>query len=153
MTGASDDPGVTAGRRLCTFSVGSLLLGVEVDRVQEITGEQPVTPVPLADAEVAGLLNLRGQILTVIDARARLAVPARGAGDPCAHAIMRVDGEAVSFLVDRAGDVVEIDDRAVEAVPTTIGPTIAEVLTGVCPLQAELLLLLDVDLTLAGAGN
>jgi purine-binding chemotaxis protein CheW len=140
-------------RRLCTFSVGGLLLGVEVDRVQEITGEQPITPVPLSDPDVAGLLNLRGQIVTVIDARARLALGLRGQGDRCAHAIMRVEDEAVSFLVDRAGDVVEIEGDAVDEVPTTIPPAIAEVVTGVFPLEAELLLLLDVDVALSGAGN
>jgi purine-binding chemotaxis protein CheW len=102
---------------------------------------------------VAGLLNLRGQILTVIDARARLALSPRAPGARCAHAILRTEDEAVSFLVDRAGDVVEIEGDAVDGVPTTIPPAIAEVLTGVFPLEAELLLLLDVDVALSGAGN
>jgi purine-binding chemotaxis protein CheW len=63
----------------CTFELGDLLLGIEVSRVQEVLRGLPVTPVPLAPAEVTGLMNLRGQIVLVIDLRRRLDMEARKA--------------------------------------------------------------------------
>jgi chemotaxis signal transduction protein len=58
--------------QLCTFFVDSLFLGIEVEKVQEITRYQQMTRVPLAPAVVGGLINLRGQIVTAIDLRRRL---------------------------------------------------------------------------------
>jgi hypothetical protein len=58
--------------RFCSFTVGGLLFGIDVARVQEVLGTQPVTPVPLAQPSVVGLINLRGQVVTAVDARRRL---------------------------------------------------------------------------------
>ena len=60
----------------CTFRVGGLLVGVDVERVQEVLHDPELTPVPLAHESVVGLLNLRGQIVTAIDARRRLGLTA-----------------------------------------------------------------------------
>ena len=137
-----------SGRRFCTFHVGELLLGVEVDLVQEVLGEEPMTRVPLADPWVSGLLNLRGQIVTAIDARRRLGLPARGPGERTANVVLRTAEGAVSLVVDREGDVVDLPDTEIEPLPENVSPAIRGVVTGTCKVEEGLLLMLDADRTL-----
>ena len=133
-------------RRYCTFGVGGLLLGIDVERVQEVLRDQEITPVPLAHPSVLGLLNLRGQIVTAIDARHRLGLAERAAGQSVAHVIVRCAGEAVSLAVDVEDEVVAVDDETYEHVPDTLSQSIGSLLTGIYKLDAALLLVLDTDL-------
>jgi purine-binding chemotaxis protein CheW len=136
-------------RRFCTFYVDPLLLGIDIERVEEVLRDETVTPVPLAHRDVAGLLNLRGQIVTAIDARRRLAITAQSAATAPTIVVIRSAGEAVSLLVDRAGEVVEVDDDCFVEVPDTVGATIRAFVTGAYQLDGNLLLVLDPDQTLA----
>nr|HEX4315842.1 chemotaxis protein CheW [Kofleriaceae bacterium] len=129
--------------QLCTFKVADLVLGVEVTRVQEVIRSQPLTRVPLAPPTVAGLLNLRGQIVTAIDLRARLGVPPRDPSVPPMNVVVRHDGGAVSLLVDDIGDVIEVADATFEAPPDTIGRAARELIRGAYKLPDHLLLVLD----------
>lgn len=134
--------------RFCTFHVGDLLLGVEVQLVQEVLGEEPMTRVPLADPWVSGLLNLRGQIVTAIDARRRLGLPPRGPGDRSANFVLRTPDGSVSLVVDREGDVVDLPITEIEPLPENVSPAIRAVVTGTCRVEESLLLMLDVERTL-----
>ena len=72
------------GHRICTFHVADQLFGISVHVVQEVLVAQTVTPVPLAPPAVQGVVNLRGQIVTVIDLRCRLELPPEQPGrSPC----------------------------------------------------------------------
>jgi purine-binding chemotaxis protein CheW len=135
-------------RRFCTFHVGELLLGVEVELVQEVLGEEPMIRVPLADPWVSGLLNLRGQIVTAIDARRRLGLTARAPGARSANIVLRTPDGAVSLVVDREGDVVDLPDAEIEPLPENVSPTIRSVVTGTCRVDESLLLMLDATRTL-----
>lgn len=135
-------------RRFCTFHVGDLLLGVEIDLVQEVLGEEPATRVPLADPWVSGLLNLRGQIVTAIDARRRLGLPPRSPGGRTANVVIRTPDGSVSLVVDREGEVVELPDSEIEALPENVSPAIRAVVTGTCRVNESLLLMLDTERTL-----
>src|SRR5262245_65931551 len=97
-----------------TFSVDDRYVGIPVDRVQEVLLAQPITPVPLAHDHISGLINLRGQIVTAIDLRARLGLAARDADAPSANVIVTTDDGPLPLVVDRLGDVVPGDDRPVE---------------------------------------
>jgi purine-binding chemotaxis protein CheW len=130
---------------MATFWVDGLLLGVEIEQVQEVLLGQNVTPVPLADGAVVGLLNLRGRLAAVIDLRHRLGLPPRGPGDAPVHFVIHSDGEPVSLIVDREGEVVEVDDRSAEPVPETVSPTIRAFLTEAHQLDGPLLLVLHAD--------
>ncbi len=148
----------TAGdrARMATFEADGLLLGVDVARVQEVLGGGDVTPVPLAPPAVLGLLNLRGRILTVVDARQRLGLAPRPVGDnddALVQVVLGSGGEAVSLVVDRAGDVVDVDLRSREPVPVTLDATIRTFVTAVHQLADALLLVLDVDRALAVGGS
>jgi purine-binding chemotaxis protein CheW len=129
---------------IATFWVAGLLLGVAIEHVQEVLREQGVSPVPLADPAILGLLNLRGKLAAAIDLRHQLGLPPRPAGDAGVHFVLRTDGEPVSLVVDREGDVVHVESGTVEAVPETVSPTIRALLTGAHQRDGSLLLLLDV---------
>jgi purine-binding chemotaxis protein CheW len=133
----------------CTFTVCDLLVGIEVERVQEVLHNPKITSVPLADESVLGLLNLRGQIVTAIDARSRLGLIERKADDGMAHVIIPFQGEAVSLVVDAESDVVEVEEEAYEDVPETMGEGIRGLVTGIYKLKTDLLLVLDADQALS----
>jgi len=67
----------TSEARFCTFYVGELFLGIEVEKIQEVIRYHEMTDVPTAPPEVRGLINLRGQIVTAIDARVHLGLETR----------------------------------------------------------------------------
>jgi purine-binding chemotaxis protein CheW len=135
-------------RRFCTFHVGELLLGVEVHLVQEVLGEEPMIRVPLADPWISGLLNLRGQIVTAIDARRRLGLPPRSPGERTANIVLRTADGSVSLVVDREGEVVDLPDTEIEPLPENVSPAIRGVVTGTCKVDEGLLLMLDAERTL-----
>ncbi|HTV21971.1 MAG TPA: chemotaxis protein CheW [Polyangiaceae bacterium] len=128
---------------LCTFGVHDLLLGVEVTRVREVVRHQPLTPVPLVHATIAGLMNLRGQIVTVIDLRRRLGLPPRADDEPPLHVVMHDTDGVVSLLVDRIGDVIEVNEAAFERPPQTSSAAARELIRGAYALEGQLLLVLD----------
>ena len=130
----------------CTFLLDGHLFGVDVASVQEVLKGQDVTPVPLAPAEVDGLINLRGQIVTTLDLRARLGLPPRPQGSPSVSVVVRAaDGGPVSLVVDRIGDVLHVDSGALEAPPDTVPAEIRELVSGICKLDSRLMLLLDTE--------
>jgi purine-binding chemotaxis protein CheW len=131
--------------RYCTFEVDSLLIGVPVDRVQEILRYQDVTRVPLVDRSVHGLINLRGQIITAIDLRVRLQLPPRDEQDRLMNVVIQHNDGAVSLLVDNIGEVVEVNHSQYERSPETLTGVAATLIVGTFKLDTRLLLVLDVD--------
>jgi purine-binding chemotaxis protein CheW len=129
----------------CTFKVDHLLIGIEVWRVQEVIRAQPMTYVPLAPKEVRGLINLRGQIVTAIDVRLWLGLEALPEDRPPMNAVMRLHEEAVSLLVDEAGEVVEPPLDTYEPVPSTASRQIRTLFSGTYKLDGALLLILDTE--------
>jgi purine-binding chemotaxis protein CheW len=131
--------------QLSTFSVADHLFGVEVTVVQEVIRYQPMTRVPLAPAALAGLINLRGQVITAVDLRRRLGFGDRAADERAMDVIVRTRDGLVSLLVDRIGDVVEVAEEAFEEPPETLQGTIRELIRGAYKLDHALLLSLDVQ--------
>lgn len=128
----------------CTFTLDELTFGVPVGQVQEALRHQEMTRVPRAHGVVGGLLNLRGQIVTALDLRRRLGLVERPADQEPMNVVVRTSDGAVSLLVDQIGDVVELDDEALEAVPETADPVLRAHLVGVGQLPTGLLLVLDI---------
>lgn len=134
--------------QLCTFRLGDLLFGVEVEYVQEVIRYQEMTAVPLAPRYIRGLINLRGQIVTAIDMRVRLGLPEATDSLPMNVVIRSGDG-VVSLLVDEIGDVLQPDISTFERVPETVEPGLREILNGIHKLDKSLLLLVDVEKLMA----
>jgi len=140
---------VSDTQQYCTFFVADRFLGVDVKCVQEVMRYQEMTPVPLASAVVSGLINLRGQIVTALDLRARLGLPPRAAGTLPMNIVVRTEDGAVSFLVDEIGDVVEVPESSRESVPETLTASNRELIASVCKLQDRLMLVLDTERAIA----
>ncbi len=129
----------------CTFHLGQLYLGVDVRSVQEVIRCQNMTRVPLARKLVWGLMNLRGQIVTAIDLREPLQLPPRSDRNLPVNVVVRTPEGPVSLLVDKIGDVVEIDRRECEPPPKNLSPAIRRVVNGVYKLEKRILLTIDID--------
>lgn len=138
--------------QLCTFRLGKLLFGVDVRYVQEVIRYQEMTVVPLAPKYIRGLINLRGQIVTAIDMRARLGLPEVKDSLPMNVVIRSGDG-VVSLLVDEIGDVLQPDSSTFERVPETVETGLREILGGIHKLDKCLLMLVDVDKLMATNGS
>ena len=130
-------------RQYCTFRVDSLLLGVDVQQVQEVIRYQAMTRVQLAGRAISGLINLRVQIVTAIDLREQLALPRRKPGCMPMNVVIRDGEEAVSLLVDEIGDVIEIDADSFENPPATVRGPARSLVTGAYKLSDGLLLVLN----------
>ena len=132
-----------------TFTLGGALYGVDVTRVQEALRAHTRTRVPLAPIDVAGLVNLRGQVVLTIDLRPRLGLPPLAADAEPMMVVVQVDGEPVSLLVDEIGDVLEVGPERFEVPPDTLDVGLRRLITGAYKLESTLLLILDVDQAVA----
>jgi purine-binding chemotaxis protein CheW len=134
-----------------TFTIGEQIFGASVSEIHDVFKPANMTPVPLAPAEIAGVLNLRGRIVTAIDARARLGLPPGEVhGNGLAIGVER-GGESFGLIIDRIGEVVRIDDDELEDNPVNLDPTWASVSRGVCRLKDRLLVIMDIDRMLGSA--
>ena len=132
-----------ASRQFATFEVADQLFGVEVDTVQEVLSYNEYTPVPLAPPAVGGLFNLRGQVIAAVDLRVQLGLARQEMHGPVMNVILRGDGEPVSLLVDRIGEVVELADDEFESPPDTLSDPARELVMGAFQLGSRLMLALD----------
>jgi purine-binding chemotaxis protein CheW len=135
--------------QFCTFYVDSLFLGIDVQQIQEVIRYQGMTRVPLATASISGLINLRGQIVTAIDLRCKLGLPLRHPESPPMNVVVRDGENAVSLLVDRIGDVLEVDDDLFESPPSTVHTSVRGLIVGAYKLPDRLMLVLDTSRALA----
>lgn len=138
-------PTMADQQQCCTFFLDQLFFGIEVKAVQEIVRYQDITPVPLAPVEIGGLINLRGQIVTAVDLRRRLALPSRPADQLPLNIVVYTNGETISLLVDAIGDVLEVSQEDFEPPPETLTGRIRPLIRGTYKLEDGLLLILDVE--------
>jgi len=131
--------------QFCTFFLDELFFGIDVLKVQEVIRYQEMTRVPLASNVVRGLINLRGQIVTAIDLRRRLNLPEREAA--FMNVIINTRDAAVSLLVDKIGDVLEVNDERFEPAPHNLNAFVRPMIQGVYKLDDCLLLILDTEKT------
>jgi len=135
--------------QLSTFHVGRYLFGIDVELVQEIVRMQTITPVPLSGPEIAGLVNLRGEVLTAVDLRARLGLPPAGESHDPVNVVVRLDDEPVSLLVDEIGAVIAVSAVPFETTPSTVDAAVRDLLVGAYTLPDRLLLALNARKILA----
>ncbi len=133
------------GGKYCSFKVGELLFGIDVQDVQEVLRYQEITRVPLAPPVVRGLINLRGQIVTAVDMRRQLNMEDRPAGVMPMNVIVRTREDPISLLVDEIGDVIEVDPEGFEDIPPTVSGVVRELMSGVHKLSDSLLLVLKTE--------
>ena len=137
-------------RQFVTFRIDGHLLGLDVLLVREINRVLDITPVPRAPEFVRGLINLRGQIVTVFDLGVRLGLEPRSIDEETHNVILKRD--AVGLLVDAIGDVAQSEAEEIEPPPANVGGIGAEFMEGVVKLENELLVVLSADRLLGQAG-
>lgn len=128
-----------------TATVGDQLFGVPINRVQDVFAPDRLTRVPLAPPEIAGLLNLRGRIVTAIDMRLRLGLEPLAAGSQRMAVGVECRGESYGLLIDAIGEVLKLSVSSLEDNPINLDADIASVSAGVHRLDNELLVILDVE--------
>lgn len=142
-------PSGSGDLQLCTFAVGGLLLGLPVEQVSEVVRDEHLTPVPLAEPSVLGLMNLRGRLVPAVDVRTRFGIERRDPDAASAHLVVDVLGEQVSLVVDDTADVVTVAARDREGVPETVAEEIRRLVTASYQRPEGLLLVLDPALVLS----
>ena len=157
---------MAAEQQLCTFFLNGLFFGIDVQHVQEVIRPHALTPVPLAPPDICGLINLRGQILTVIDLQQRLEMGKSAmrssfaqrlaektlplaSPDPLIdrppgfNIVVCADEQLVSLLVDDVGDVLALPTNTFQPPPATLKGKMRQMLAGAYPLSEGFLLVLD----------
>jgi purine-binding chemotaxis protein CheW len=128
-----------------TFTVAGQMFGLPISRVQDVFKPSRITRVPLAGAQIAGVLNLRGRIVTAIDMRQRIEAEQReNDASPMAIGI-EAKGESFGLLVDAVGEVLSLQDVEREPNPINLGGNLAALSDGIYRLEGHLLVVLDVD--------
>lgn len=138
----STDRGIT---EYVTATIGGQLFGLPIARVQDVFMPERLTKVPLASSDVAGVLNLRGRIVTAIDLRARLGLPKDDEGRPPMAVGVDMRGESYGLLIDNIGEVLKLPDDSREVNPVNLDPRMAKMAGGVHRLDGQLMVVLDVD--------
>ena len=140
-------------KQLATFQVADLFFGIDVRFVQEVLRAQEITPVPLSNRVIQGLMNLRGQIITAVDLRHRLGLASRPETEEGMNVVVNSQEGIVSLIVDQIGDVMELDPETFEDAPETVQVECLGLVDGVYKLPSTLLLVLNVERTLSNLAS
>ncbi len=131
-------------RQYSTFYVADRLYGIDVTQVQEVTKPMLLSQIRLAPNYIKGLINLRGQIATAIGLRELFGLDSENETEKMT-VVCRVDGNLLSLLVDRIGDVMEVAQNTFEPSPDTMDQKIQKFMQGVYKTSDSLLTVIAVD--------
>ncbi len=134
---------------LATFYVGDALCGMDILKVQEINKLMQMTKVPQAPDYVLGILNLRGQIVTIIDLGKKLGLGETDISQDPRNIIVNSAGGHVGLLVRKISDVVSADMEKREAAPANMSGIQGDYFTGVFKTDSNLIGILDVERVLS----
>jgi purine-binding chemotaxis protein CheW len=133
-----------SGMTVCC-RVGTLLVGIDLDRVQEINQRIEPTYVPLMPPHIRGLINLRGNLVAMIDLGHVLQGQPTANGRKARSVVVELADEVCGFLVAEVGDVLDLAAVKCEPMPSHLPPSQRQWFSGMVQLPSDLLLLLDVD--------
>jgi purine-binding chemotaxis protein CheW len=121
------------------------LFGLPIERVQDVFIPGKLTAVPLAGPEIAGLINLRGRIVTAIEMRCRLGLPDREADTQPMAVGVELNGESYGLIIDSVGEVLKLGSETRQPTPVNLDVSLGRVAAGVHRLDDQLLVILDID--------
>ena len=144
-----------AEQQFVTFWIDQYLFGVNILNVREINSHTNATPVPLAQEAIRGLINLRGQIFTLLDLRFLLGLGHLRLTADTQNIILKTGtdnnasgdnaSDRVGFMVDKIGDIITVDDEELEAPPANTGDIDAYYLSRVIKLPNTVASIIDID--------
>lgn len=132
-----------------TFYVGGTLMGVDAMKVQEVVQLSSLTPVHHASDYIAGIINLRGQIVTVVDLKCRLEIDQLDAQPARDIFIVSSHGENIGLLVDEAADVIPADMDNLAPLPANMSAVQQKFLKGICQSEIRPIAILDINSVLS----
>ncbi len=131
--------------QLVTFRLQEETYGINVMQVQEVLRVSEIAPVPGAPSYVLGIINLRGNVVTVIDTRSRFGLPPTEIDDASRIVIIESDKQVVGILVDSVAEVVELRTSDVDSAPNVGNEESSRYIQGVASRDDDLLILVDLN--------
>ena len=128
-----------------TFRLGNETYGINVMQVQEVLRYNDIAPVPGAPIYVLGIINLRGNVVTVIDTCQRFGLQPIDVSDNTRIVIIEADGQVIGILVDSVAEVVYLRSSEIESAPNVGNNESAKFIQGVANRNGELLILVDLN--------
>lgn len=128
-----------------TFQLDKETYGINVMQVQEVLRYTEIAPVPGAPDYVLGIINLRGNVVTVIDTRSRFGLPPAEVGDNSRIVIIEAEKQVIGILVDSVAEVVYLRSTEIDAAPSVGTEESAKFIQGVSNRDGELLILVDLN--------
>jgi purine-binding chemotaxis protein CheW len=141
QTKTSDDPVL----QWVTFRLAGETYGINVMQVQEVLRHSDIAPVPGAPPYVLGIINLRGNVVTVIDTRHRFGLTSGELTENTRIVIIEADSHVIGILVDSVAEVVYLRQSEIENAPNVGNDESAKFIQGVCHKNEELLILIELD--------
>ncbi len=141
----SEVSGNVEHRQCVTFKLDDEIYGINVMLVQEVLRVTDIAPVPGAPEYVIGIINLRGNVVTVIDTRMRFGLPSKEFDDSTRIVIIETESQTVGIVVDSVAEVVDIYSNEIETAPNVGNDETARYIEGVVSRDDELLILVDLN--------
>ncbi|MDH3354445.1 MAG: chemotaxis protein CheW [Chromatiales bacterium] len=140
-TGNLDD----VASRWVTFTLADEMYGIEVMQIREVLRSPEISPVPGAPSYVLGIINLRGNVVAIVDTRSRFGLPPHEVDDSSRIIILEAKDYMIGFLVDSVSEVAELRSAAVEPAPDTGSHGGAKYISGLYNRDDGLLILIDAN--------
>ncbi len=128
-----------------TFRLGNETYGINVMQVREVLRYTEIAPVPGAPSYVIGIINLRGNVVTVIDTRERFGLPNADVTDNTRIVILESDDQVVGIMVDSVAEVVYLRESEIETAPNVGNDESSRYIQGVCHKNDTLLILIEIE--------
>ncbi|SEQ17338.1 purine-binding chemotaxis protein CheW [Ectothiorhodospira magna] len=139
------EPQAASATQYVTFRLADETYAINVMQVQEVLRVTEIAPVPGAPHYVLGIINLRGNVVTVIDARRRMGLMDKDSDDASRIVIIEVGGQVVGIMVDSVAEVIELATRDVEPAPNVGNDESSKYIQGVASRDGELTIVVDLN--------
>jgi purine-binding chemotaxis protein CheW len=138
--------GLAAGmKQLISFTVGAEEYGLELLRVKEVIRMRQITWLPKAPACVKGVINLRGDVIPIVDLRERFGLTAQQQTATTRVIVVEVEGHMIGMVVDSASQVWRVPEDQFDPPPAVMGETSRDFITAVGKMGDTLIIMIDVD--------
>lgn len=135
----------TGTLQLVSFRLGEEEYGIEITKIQEIILMGDITRVPQTPSYVKGLINLRSNVIPILDLRLRFGLPETAVTDETRIMVVNISGKTIGLIVDAVSEVLRVSQNEIAPPPPTVAGLGREYLTGLAKLQGRLLIMLDID--------
>jgi purine-binding chemotaxis protein CheW len=134
---------------MITFAVGDQDFGTDIRSVREVIRPREITPLPRASASLKGVINLRGDVIPIVDLREKLGLPAAADTGEMRVIVMELGEKAVGVVVDRVSHVTRVPEDSVETAPASLAGGAGRYVRGVVQAGERLVILLHVEAVLS----